>query len=104
MAGLMPQVLAPLTEATGASFELLPLENPLFGAAVTCAGLLPGAAFRAALAGRRDLRLALIPGESLNEDGLFMDDLSLAELQRTSPSEIRPSYHFSDALDRPIRS
>jgi putative radical SAM enzyme (TIGR03279 family) len=102
MAALMPQVLAPLTEVTGATFELLPLANSLFGASVSCAGLLPGAAFRLALSNRKDLDLALIPGESLNENGLFMDDLTLEGIQATAPMEIRPSYHFTDALDTPL--
>ncbi len=101
MAGLMAQVLAPLGELTGAAFDLIPVTNTLFGSTVTCAGLLPGAAFRLALSGRHDLDLALIPGESLNEDQLFMDDLTLADLQATSPVEVRPSYHFTDALDTP---
>jgi putative radical SAM enzyme (TIGR03279 family) len=104
MAGLMPQVLEPLQRVTGARFELIPLGNPLFGDAVTCAGLLPGAAFQAALAQRNDLDLALIPGESLNEDQLFMDDSSLHALRATAPVEVRPSYHFTDALDTlPVR-
>ncbi len=104
MAGLMPQVLAPLSEATGATFELIALGNPLFGDSVSCAGLLPGAAFRMALAGRSDLDLALIPGESLNENQLFMDDLTLQDVQALAPVEIRPSYHFTDALDTPLAS
>ncbi|MEP6574201.1 MAG: DUF512 domain-containing protein [Gemmatimonadota bacterium] len=102
MAALMPQVLAPLTAATGAEFELIPLVNSLFGESVTCAGLLPGAAFRVALAGRRDLDLALIPGESLNDEGLFMDNLSLDDVSSTVPVEIRPSYFFADALESPV--
>lgn len=99
MAALMPQVLAPLADATGARFELLALENSLFGASVTCAGLLPGAAFRAALASRDDLDLALIPAEALNDERLFMDDLPLAGLQDVVPMPLRPSYCFTDALD-----
>jgi putative radical SAM enzyme (TIGR03279 family) len=102
MAPLMPQVLAPLAEATGAYFELIPLVNPLFGSTVTCAGLLPGAAFRDALHQRSDLDLALIPAESINDQGLFMDDLTLEMLVSQSPTEIRPSYWFVDALsERP---
>lgn len=98
MGALMPQVLEPLARATGATFELLPLTNTLFGESVTCAGLLPGAAFRVALSGRRDLDLALIPGESINDDGLFMDDLSLHDLSATVPIEVRPSWNFVDGL------
>ena len=47
MAPLMPQVLEPLAEITGAVFELIPVENTLFGPTVTTAGLLPGTAIRA---------------------------------------------------------
>jgi putative radical SAM enzyme (TIGR03279 family) len=103
MAGLMPQVLEPLSRVTAARFELIPLTNPLFGSSVTCAGLLPGAAFGAALAGRGDLDLALIPGESLNDDRMFLDDLTLSEVQAASPVEIRASHYFIDALDTPPR-
>lgn len=102
MAGLLPQVLEPLERLTQARFELIPLGNPLFGDAVTCAGLLPGAAFQTALAGRDDLDLALIPGESLNENRLFMDDVTLEALCGSTPVEIRPSYYFTDALDTPL--
>jgi putative radical SAM enzyme (TIGR03279 family) len=99
MGALMPQVLAPLTEATGATFELLVLKNGLFGERVTTAGLLPGKTFVEALSGRRDLDLVLIPGESLNDHGKFMDDLSLEQLQAAVSAEIRPSKTFVDALE-----
>ena len=102
MAPLMPQVLARLTEATGARFELIPVTNSLFGASVTCAGLLPGRDFAAALRERRDLDLALIPGESLNDDRLFMDSLPFAELEAAVPMPVRPSYCFTDVLDTPL--
>jgi putative radical SAM enzyme (TIGR03279 family) len=98
MAPLMPQVLAPLVELTGGHFELLSLGNSLFGPSVTCAGLLPGAAFRDALSSRTDFDLALIPGESLNDDGRFVDDLTLAELQASVSVEVRPSHCFTDVL------
>jgi putative radical SAM enzyme (TIGR03279 family) len=99
MAPLMPQVLAPLERHTGAHFELIALVNTLFGESVTCAGLLPGAAFREALARRQDLDLALIPGEALNESRVFMDDLTLSELATSVSVEVRPSFHFTDVLD-----
>jgi NifB/MoaA-like Fe-S oxidoreductase len=105
MAPLLPQVLAPLSDLTGAYFELIPLVNTLFGATVTCAGLLPGDAFRAALRDRPDLDLALIPAEALNDAGAFMDDMTLDSLIDQSPVEIRPSYWFVDALsERPAHA
>ena len=98
MGALMPQVLAPLRSASGADFELLVLENSLFGSSVTCAGLLPGAAFRDALAGRDDLDLALIPREALNDDEAFMDDMTLEQLQGQVAVPVRPSSYFTDVL------
>lgn len=96
---LMPQVLEPLTAMTGAAFELLVLENTLFGRSVTTAGLLPGAAIAAALRDRHDLHLALLPGEALNDDGLFMDSMSAEALAGQVPMELRFSKNFVDALE-----
>ena len=84
MAPLMPQVLEPLAAATGACFEILSLENSLFGSSVTTAGLLPGDAFRRALEHRADLDLALLPAEAVNDDLLFMDDLPMDRLAARS--------------------
>jgi len=75
---LLPQVATDLTAATGAHFEILALENTLFGPSVTTAGLLPGKAVLAALRDRTDLDLALLPAESVNDDLLFIDDLEAA--------------------------
>jgi putative radical SAM enzyme (TIGR03279 family) len=102
MGALMPMVLDPLARATGATFELIVVTNTLFGPSVTCAGLLPGAAIQAALAARGDLDLALIPGESVNDDGLFMDSMALTELAGSVPVAVRRSRTFSDALELPV--
>jgi NifB/MoaA-like Fe-S oxidoreductase len=98
MARLMPQVLADLAAETGAEFEILSLENDLFGSSVTTAGLLPGAAFQRALEHRGDLDLALLPAEAVNDDLLFTDDLDARVLAERVPVEIRFSYDFADAL------
>src|SRR4051812_297202 len=42
MGALMPPLIEKLQKATGASFELIPVENSLFGPTTTCAGLLVG--------------------------------------------------------------
>jgi len=31
-----------------------------------------------------------------------MDDLTLRALRSATPVEVRPSYHFTDALDTPL--
>jgi putative radical SAM enzyme (TIGR03279 family) len=99
MSRLMPMVLEPLARVTGARFELIPVVNTLFGASVTTAGLLPGTAVQEALSGRRDLDLALLPGESVNDDGFFIDGMSADLLAAASPVEIRFSKDFADALE-----
>jgi putative radical SAM enzyme (TIGR03279 family) len=100
MAPLMPQVLEPLAAATGARFEVVAVENPLFGSSVTTAGLLPGDAFRRALQHRADLDLALLPAEAVNDDLLFMDDLSAGDIAAGLPMPIRLSEDFVDVLTK----
>jgi len=94
----MPQVVGDLTASTGAHFEILALENTLFGPSVTTAGLLPGKAVLAALKDRRDLDLALLPAESVNDDLLFMDDMEAHDLAAQLPMPVKLSYDFADVL------
>ena len=98
MSRLMPQVLGPLEEATGARFEVVAVENTLFGATVTTAGLLPGAACRAALEGRRDLDLALLPAEAVYDDLMFVDNVDAHALATAVATPIRLSADFADVL------
>ena len=98
MRDLMPELLAQLTHATGASFELIPAVNSLFGPTTTTAGLLVGADITSALQGRHDLDLALIPAESINEDGIFLDDASFLSVREALPMPVYPSYDFIDVL------
>jgi len=98
MGTLMPALFPALERATGATFELAVLENSYYGPGVTTAGLLPGAAFREALSGRRNVDLALLPAEAVNDDGIFVDDLSYAALEAAVPMPLALSYHFTDAL------
>ena len=99
MAPLMPAILEQLAERTGARFELIHAVNSLFGPTVTTAGLLVGADMRRVLAGRTDLDLALIPAESINEDGVFLDDDSFIAVRESLPMPVYPSYDFIDALE-----
>ena len=98
MRGLLPLVFPALERATGATFALVSLTNSYFGPSVTTAGLLPGADFKAVLTGQGGYDLALLPAESVNEDGIFVDDLPYVELEALAPMPIRLSYHFTDAL------
>src|SRR6476620_8317843 len=98
MAPLMPELLEELHERTGATFELLPVENSLFGPTTTTAGLLVGADIRRALGARHDLDLALIPAETINDDGLFLDDERFVAVRESLPMPVFPSYDFIDVL------
>jgi putative radical SAM enzyme (TIGR03279 family) len=98
MAPLMPELLEKLTRATGARFSLIPTENSLFGPTTTTAGLLVGADIRRALDGRADLDLALIPAETINESGIFLDDQRFVDVRESLPIPVYPSYDFIDVL------
>jgi len=98
MAPLMPELLDAIAEKTGARFTLIPMENSLFGPTTTTAGLLVGADIRRALSDRHDLDLALIPAETINDDGLFLDEERFIALREAMPMPVYPSYDFIDVL------
>ncbi len=98
MTPLMPALLDQLTAATGAHFELISVENSLFGPTTTTAGLLVGADIRRALSGRHDLDLALIPAECINDYGLFLDDEPFIAVREEFSMPVYPSYDFVDVL------
>ncbi|MBK9978933.1 MAG: DUF512 domain-containing protein [Gemmatimonadetes bacterium] len=98
MREIMPPLLAQLAEATGATFEMLPTVNSLFGPTTTTAGLLVGADILTALRDRHDLDLALVPAESINEDGIFLDDQTFVAVREALPMPVYPSYDFIDVL------
>jgi putative radical SAM enzyme (TIGR03279 family) len=98
MAPLMPELLTQLRDSTGAEFVLIPTTNSLFGATTTTAGLLVGADIRRALDGRDDLDLALIPAETINDNGLFLDDERFIAIREALPMPVYPSYDFIDVL------
>jgi putative radical SAM enzyme (TIGR03279 family) len=97
-ASLMPELIERLHAATGASFTLIPVENSLFGPTITTAGLLVGADIERALVERRDVDIALIPAETLNDDRIFLDDVVFDELRDRLPMPVYPSYDFVDVL------
>jgi putative radical SAM enzyme (TIGR03279 family) len=99
MAPLMPDLLDRISEQSGARFELIVAENSLFGPTITTAGLLVGKDILAALSDRHDLDMALIPAETINENGVFLDDFTLENVRAALPVPIYPSYDFIDVLE-----
>jgi putative radical SAM enzyme (TIGR03279 family) len=104
MAPLMPPLLDQLTAQTGATFEMIPTTNSLFGPTVTTAGLLVGADISRALSDRADLDLALIPAETINEAGIFLDDATFVSVREALPMPVYPSYDFIDVLSQEASS
>ncbi len=99
MAPLMQPLLDRLREVSGADFQLIVAENSLFGPTITTAGLLVGKDIMTALRDRHDLDIALIPAETINEDGVFLDDFTLEAVRESLPMPIFPSYDFIDVLE-----
>ncbi|HEY2848816.1 MAG TPA: DUF512 domain-containing protein [Gemmatimonadaceae bacterium] len=99
MMPLMPPLLAQLEGATGARFELIHAENSLFGPTTTTAGLLVGADIRRVLGARTDLDMALIPAETINDNGLFLDDEAFAAVREEFSMPVYASYDFIDVLE-----
>ena len=101
MAPLMPELLDEISSTTGVEFALIPTENSLFGPTTTTAGLLVGADIRRALGERKDLDLALIPAETINDAGMFLDDERFEDVRATFDFPVHPSYDFIDVLGEP---
>lgn len=101
MAPLMPALLDSLTDACGARFVMIPAQNSLFGPTVTTAGLLVAADMRRVLADVRGVDAVLIPAETLNDNGVFLDDVPIDVIRSEFTTPIHPSYDFVDVLSRP---
>ena len=59
-------------------------------------------AMQQALKGRRGLDLVLLPAESVNDDGLFIDNMSFEVLALSMPAAVRLSRDFTDVLQVPV--
>lgn len=82
-AGFVADFLSNLGQKTGLELVPLAVESRLFGASVTVTGLVAGHDILAALAGHHAGMALLLPDVMLKEgEGVFLDDLSLEELQR----------------------
>lgn len=76
-------------EKVPSAVTLVPVRNEFFGPTVTVAGLLAGQDILTALRGRRLGDWVLVPGAALNEEGLFLDDLSLSDLEQALGLPVR---------------
>ncbi len=75
------------------SIESVAVENRLFGRPTTVAGLLGGRDLMEAARSRvRPGDIVLVPDEAINENGVFLDDLSPADLERELGVEVAASW------------
>ena len=90
-----------IADACGAEVTTCPVSNTLYGPSVTTAGLLSGADHLAALRANEGHDLALVSRQAINDDGVFLDDVSLDDLRAALPElEIWPSDNIIDVLRR----
>lgn len=76
------EVLPELREIGNLSTDLVVAPNRLFGPSVTVAGLLSGNCLYFSLKGKcRDADLVLLPPDVVNTSGLFLDDLTVEQLE-----------------------
>jgi putative radical SAM enzyme (TIGR03279 family) len=103
MGQVMAPLVAPLEAQTGARVDLMAVENRLFGSTVTTAGLLPGADMRDAVLSRGvAYDLVLIPGETLNDDDRFIDDMPFATFRDAlGAGRVLPAHELISALAAP---
>lgn len=71
-----------LQEINGLDVNLVIAENILFGKPVTVSGLLSGKCYLHALKGQELGDMVLLPPDSLNFEGVFMDDMTPDELSQ----------------------
>ena len=72
------------------------VDNLTFGGGVTVAGLLGGRDFLRALEGRELGERLLIPAAALRDDNVFLDDMTLSELEEALGVPVFPA---ADAFD-----
>lgn len=84
---------------TGCAVDVLVVENRYFGPSVTIAGLLSGADILRAASGCTRGDLVLLPGEALNDGGLFIDGVPLSEVAAgLSPAAVRSGVEVVETL------
>ncbi len=88
-----------LGEAAGAQVEVTEVTNRFYGPSVTVAGLLAGQDLLDAVESPQPGDLILLPAETLNQDDLFIDSLSLSHFREAvAPARVLPAYEVTEAL------
>ena len=98
-APILRTVLARLRQVPGVSVRQITAKNSLFGPSVTVAGLLAGKDILKAIKGKRLGSVLVIPANALKEDeGIFLDNLKLADVEAAAGVPIRMVNTFGDLV------
>ncbi len=82
---------------TGLTLKVIAAKNYFFGSTVTVSGLLTGADIIQSIRGKKLGDALIIPASCVrDEDGLFLDDQSFADIQRAANVPVRTVHRFSD--------
>jgi len=99
--GLMKQIVnEKLSSVSGLTTRLVAVKNDFLGYTVTVTGLLTGTDILSTLRKRKKVgEIVLLPPNCLNEDGLFLDDLTPGDLEgELDRSVIVASYDLVESL------
>ncbi len=98
--GTLEKILTSLKEKNGLNSELKVCENKTFGKEVSVTGLLCGRDFIEALKDSHLTGPVLIPPNSLNGEGKFLDDLSCQDLEKALGRTVIAPESFMDFFPR----
>ena len=90
------KILDRLHKETGLQSEMIACDNLTFGECVTVTGLLCGADILSAVKKSEGKGTVLIPPNCLNQNNLFLDDMSLEELCSKSGRRVIAPASFID--------
>jgi len=100
--GLMEEeVLPALRKVKNLTVDLAVARNTLFGKSVTVSGLLSGKCVYSAVRRKGAGDLVLLPPDILNADGVFLDDMTIPQLERSLQT---PVHVFDGSWARVMRS
>lgn len=101
-APLLRACLERFNRVHGAALGVLEVPNRFLGGRVTVAGLLAGGDILAAALGSDPGEFLGIPSSCLNDDGLFLDDRTVEDLERKTGSRVRVCAPCPDGIARAL--
>ena len=96
---IQEKVMPVLNAVAGLEARLIMTENSLYGPSVTVSGLLPGRDYLQAAQAAPGADLVLLPVNCVNTDGLFLDGLSITDIEHAVESPVVLLASFSELWD-----